>query len=81
MDDKAVLNLFLSLDELYQMIDEKSSNPLPISWNRALQKTHQKNRKRSSFQKRNKSLTGKLLTNNEVLFEKFFQGKLMRTAG
>ena len=27
MNDKAVLNLFLSLDELYQMIDENSTNP------------------------------------------------------
>ena len=27
MNDKAVLNLFLSLDELYQMIDEKPTNP------------------------------------------------------
>ena len=27
MDDKAVLNLFLSLEELYQMINEKSSGP------------------------------------------------------
>ena len=75
MDDKAVLNLFLSLDELHQMINEKSSDPATYKQepSAALEKPIKQEEK--SPQKETSLIDGETLTNNEVLFEKFFQGK------
>ena len=78
MNDKAVLNLFLSLDELYQMIDENSTNPgtyklEPKTSTPALESSAQKEEKSSL--KEATVIDGKLLTFNEVLFEKYYQGK------
>tara|TARA_B100001123_G_C14900645_1_gene863664 strand:- start:2 stop:394 length:393 start_codon:yes stop_codon:yes gene_type:complete len=75
LNEKAVLNLFLSLDELYQMINEKSSEPglyklepgiLPAEESR-------KNTENYSFQQGD-IIDGKLLSINEILFEKYYQG-------
>jgi hypothetical protein len=78
MNDKAVLNLFLSLDELYQMIDENSTNPgayklEPKTSTPALESSAQKEEKSSL--KEATVIDGKLLTFKEVLFEKYYQGK------
>ena len=78
MNDKAVLNLFLSLDELYQMIDENPKNPgtyklEPKISTPALESSAQKEEKSSL--KEATVIDGKLLTFNEVLFEKYYQGK------
>ena len=73
MDDKAVLNLFLSLDELYQIIHEESSDPATYKLEpRAASEIPVK--QEECFSKKEISLVdGEALTNNEVLFEKFFQ--------
>ena len=74
MNDKAVLNLFLSLDELYQIINEESSDPATYKLEpRAASEKHIK-QEASSSQKETSLIDGETLTNNEVLFEKFFQG-------
>ena len=78
MNDKAVLNLFLSMDELYQMIDKNSTNPgnyklEPKASTPALESSAQKEEKSSL--KEATVIDGKLLTFNEVLFEKYYQGK------
>ena len=72
MDDKAVLNLFLSLEELYQMINEKSSGPAeyklePSSHTKPTNKIEKPALGEESI------IDGEILTFNEVLFEKFFQ--------
>ena len=73
IDDKAVLNLFLSLDELYQIINEESSDPATYKLEpRAASEKHIK-QEESSSQKEISHIDGETLTNNEVLFEKFFQ--------
>jgi len=74
MDDKAVLNLFLSLDELYQKIHEESSDPATykLEPREALEKPIKQ--EESSSKKETSLIDGEKLTNNEVLFEKFFQG-------
>ena len=78
MNDKAVLNLFLSLDELYQMIDENPMKPgtyklEPKTLTPALESSMPKEEKSSL--KEETVIDGKLLTFNEVLFEKYYQGK------
>ena len=82
MNDKAVLNLFLSLDELYQMIDENPTNPGTYK----LEPRTSTPSSESSTEKEEKSslkeetvIDGKLLTFNEVLFEKYYQGKFNET--
>jgi hypothetical protein len=74
MDDKAVLNLFLSLDELYQIIHEKPSCP-PATYKVEPKAASEKliKQEESSSKKETSLVDGKALTNNEVLFEKFFQ--------
>jgi hypothetical protein len=76
MDDKAVLNLFLSLSELYQMIDEKSSNPgtYKLEPGASTSEKLMKNEEKSSVKVEN-VIDGEALTHNEVLFEKYYQGK------
>ena len=73
MDDKAVLNLFLSLDELHKIIHEGS--PAPATYKlepkAALEKPIKQ--EESFSQKETNLIDGETLTNNEVLFEKFFQ--------
>jgi len=72
MDDKAVLNLFLSLEELHQMINEKSSGlagyKLEPSTN-----SQAKNITEKPALGEESIIDGEILTFNEVLFEKFFQ--------
>ena len=75
MDDKAVLNLFLSLDELHQMIKDKSSNS-------ANYKLEPSETQQETIEQENKAtlkdtnlIDGQVLTINEVLFEKYFQRK------
>ncbi|PIP71974.1 MAG: hypothetical protein COW89_08970 [Nitrospinae bacterium CG22_combo_CG10-13_8_21_14_all_47_10] len=83
INDKAVLNLFLGLDELYQMMDENPSKPdtyklEPGASTSALEKPMD-NEKRSSSKEEN-IIDGESLSLNEVLFEKFYQGKFNETA-
>jgi hypothetical protein len=73
IDDKAVLNLFLSLDELYQIIHEESSAPATYKLE-PRSASEKPVKQEESFSKKEISLVdGEALTNNEVLFEKFFQ--------
>jgi hypothetical protein len=73
MDDKAVLNLFLSLDELHQIINEESSGPASykLEPKAALEKPIKQ--EESTSKKETSLIDGKTLTKNEILFEKFFQ--------
>ncbi len=76
MDDKAVLNLFLSLDELYQMINEKSSNPDAYKLEPSTSTSPpEKPRKEKFSLRKGDKIDGETLTLNEALFEKFYQGK------
>ena len=75
LNDRAVLNLFLSLDELYQMINEKSSAPslYKLEPGNSSSKESIESAEKSSFKQGN-IIDGKILTINEVLFEKYCQG-------
>jgi hypothetical protein len=73
MDDKAVLNLFLSLDELYQIIHEESSDTATYKLEPKTKSEKHIKLEESSSQKEISHIDGETLTNNEVLFEKFFQ--------
>ena len=77
MNDKAVLNLFLSLEELYQMIDENSTTPSPYKMEPetstpSAESSMSKKEMKSSL-KEEIIIDGNLLTSNEVLFEKYYQ--------
>ena len=72
MDDKAVLNLFLSLEELYQMINEKSSGPAEYKLEPSSH-TKPTNKIEKSALGEESIIDGEVLTLNEILFEKFFQ--------
>ena len=74
MNDKAVLNLFLSLDELYQIIHEESSDPATYKLEPRASSKKPVKQEESSSKKERSLVDGEALTNNEVLFEKFFQG-------
>ncbi len=76
MDDKAVLNLFLSLDELHPMINEKSSNPdaYKLEPSTSISPPEKPRKEKFSLRKGDK-IDGETLTINEVLFEKYYQGK------
>ena len=74
MDDKAVLNLFLSLDELYQIIHEESSDPATYKLEPRAASEKPIKQEESSSKKETSLVDGEALTKNEVLFEKFFQG-------
>ena len=76
MDDKAVLNLFLSLDELYQIIHEETSDPATYKLEPRAASEKPVKQDKSSYKKKTSLVDGEALTNNEVLFEKFFQGSL-----
>jgi hypothetical protein len=73
MDDKAVLNLFLSLDELYQIIHEESSDSATYKLEPRATSEKPVKQEEISSKKVTSLVDGKALTNNEVLFEKFFQ--------
>lgn len=74
INDKAVLNLFLSLNELHEMIDENSSRPGTYKLEPETS-TPQKAVGERPVLKRGNIIDGEVLTINEVLFEKFYQGK------
>jgi hypothetical protein len=78
IDNMAVLNLFLSLDELYEMISEKDNNSIsyklePVESKQTADKEISK--KTPSPLKSGNIIDGKELTLNETLFENFYQGK------
>ncbi len=79
IDNKAVLNLFLSLDELYEMISEKKNNSMvyklePVESNPSSEQDETK-RKASTTSKNKDIIDGKPLSLNEARFESFYQGK------
>jgi hypothetical protein len=78
IDNMAVLNLFLSLDELYEMIAEKDKNSIsyklePVESKQSADKETKE--KTLSPLKNGNIIDGKALTLNEALFENFYQGK------
>ena len=79
-NDIAVLNLFLSLDELHEMISEKNNNDScvyksePAELN-TFKHEEDATKKVCSNGKNENFIDGKPLTINEILFEKFCQGK------
>ena len=80
IDNMAVLNLFLSLDELYEMISEKDNNSIsyklePVESNQSADKDKETKKKTPSPIKSKNIIDGKVLTLNETLFENFYQGR------
>ena len=80
IDNMAVLNLFLSLDELYEMISEKDNNSIsyklePVESQQSADKDKETKKKTPSPIKSGNIIDGKLLTVNETLFENFYQGR------
>jgi hypothetical protein len=78
IDNMAVLNLFLSLDELYEMISEKDNNSISYKLEPVESKQSAENetrKKTPSPLKNGNVIDGKALTLNETLFENFYQGK------
>ena len=85
IDNMAVLNLFLSLDELHEMISEKNNNSHsyklePMESKQSLDKNTETEEKKSSPVKNRNFIDGKALTLNETLFENFYQGKFNEEA-
>ncbi len=79
IDDMAVLNLFLSLDELYEMISEKNNSSMvyklePVESQQPKEKDKTRKKIPSSGSKVN-MIDGKTLSLNETLFENYYQGK------
>jgi hypothetical protein len=74
IDNKAVLNLFLNLDESYQLIHEESSEPATYKLEPRTASEKPIKQEESSSKKETSLVDGEALTNNEVLFENFFQG-------
>ena len=80
IDNMAVLNLFLSLDELYEMISEKDNNSIsyklePVESKQSADKDKETKKKTPSHIKSGNIIDGKALTVNETLFENFYQGR------
>ena len=80
IDNMAVLNLFLSLDELYEMISEKDNNSIsyklePVESKQSADKDKETKKKTPSPIKSGNIIDGKPLTINETLFENFYQGR------
>ncbi len=79
-NDIAVLNLFLSLDELHEMISEKNNNDScvyksePAELN-ILKHEEDTTKQVCSHRQNENFIDGKPLTLNEILFENFCQGK------
>ena len=83
-DHMAVLNLFLSLDELFEMISDKRNSSVayklePVETQRLQEEEKTIDRPSSSEHWKNK-IDGKLLTLNETLFENYCQGKFNEKA-
>ena len=83
-DHMAVLNLFLSLDELFEMISDKRNSSVayklePVETQRLQEEEKTIDRQSSSEHWKNK-IDGKLLTLNETLFENYCQGKFNEKA-
>ena len=85
INDMAVLNLFISLEELHEMISEKNnknfcvykSEPTELS---ALKDEEDAAKKICLHSKNENFIDGKPLTLNEMLFENFCQGKFNEEA-
>ena len=78
IDNMAVLNLFLSLDELYEMVSEKNNNSIsyklePLESKLSADKNTETEEKKLSSIKNKNFIDGKALTINEILFENFYQ--------
>jgi hypothetical protein len=85
IDNMAVLNLFLSLDELHEMIFENNNNSIsyklePLESKQSVDKNIQTEEKKSSTVKNGNFIDGKALTLNETLFENFYQKKFNEEA-
>ena len=85
IDNMAVLNLFLSLDELHEMFSEKNNNSIsyklePLESKQSAAKNTETEEKNSSPIKNGNFIDGKTLTLNETLFENFYQGKFNEEA-
>lgn len=85
IDNMAVLNLFLSLDELHEMIFENNNNSIsyklePLESKQSVDKNIQTEEKKSSTVKNGNFIDGKALTLNETLFENFYQEKFNEEA-
>ena len=79
LDHMAVLNLFLSLDELFEMISDKRNSSVayklePVETQRLQGEEKTIDRPSSSEHWKN-NIDGKFLTLNETLFENYCQGK------
>lgn len=81
MNDKSVLNLFLSLDELHQMINEKSPHPdsYKLEPETVTTASEISREKEKAALKEENIIDGELLSLNEVLFEKYYQGNFSET--
>jgi hypothetical protein len=80
IDNMSVLNLFLSLDELYEMVSEKDNNSIsyklePLESKQSVDKDKETKKKAPSPIKSGNIIDGKVLTVNETLFENFYQGR------
>ena len=85
IDNMAVLNLFLSLDELHEMISEKNNNSIsyklePMESKQSVDKNTETEEKKSSPVKNLNFIDGKELSLNETLFENFYQRKFNEEA-
>ena len=85
IDNMAVLNLFLSLDELHEMFSEKSNSSIsyklePLESKQSVDKKTETEQKNLSPIKNRNFIDGKALTLNETLFENFYQGKFNEEA-
>ena len=85
LDNMAVLNLFLSLDELHEIISEKNNNSIsyklePMESKQSVDKNTETEEKKLSLIKNRNYIDGKALTLNETLFENFYQGKFNEEA-
>ena len=85
LDNMAVLNLFLSLHELCEMISEKNNNSIsyklePVESKKFVDKNTETEEIKSSPAKNGNFIDGKLMTVNETLFENFYQGKFNEEA-
>jgi hypothetical protein len=85
IDNMAVLNLFLSLDELYEMTSEKKNNSIlykleSVESKQSVDKNTETEGGKSSPIKNGNFIDGKALTLKETLFENFYQGKFNEEA-
>ena len=85
IDNMAVLNLFLSLDELCEMISEKNNNSIsyklePVESKQSADINTETEGEKSSPAKNGNFIDGKAMSVNETLFEKFFQEKFNEEA-